>query len=173
MIHVGYRLSIGKPLFVLRRIVAAFFARVMRTSFARRHISPHFAPMQQRIYRLTGNRLQVSALLMPTLILHTVGARTGLPRETPLICFPEHGGRFLVAGSNWGKPHHPAWTANLMAHPDAEIVYKRRTIPVHATFLGDEEREAVWPQLEEQFPGYRKYEDAAERDVRVFRLSPR
>jgi deazaflavin-dependent oxidoreductase (nitroreductase family) len=158
---------------LLRRIVAAFFARVMRTSFAQRHISPHFAPMQQRIYRLTGNRLQISALLMPTLILHTVGAKSGLRRETPLICFPEDGGRFLVAGSNWGKPHHPAWTANLMANPDAEIVYKRRTIPVHAVLLSESEREQVWPQLEAQFPGYRKYEDVADRAVRVFLLTPR
>lgn len=129
--------------------------------------------MQQRIYRMTGNRLQISALLMPTLILHTVGAKSGLRRETPLICFPEDGGRFLVAGSNWGKPHHPAWTANLMAHPDAEIVYKRRTIAVHAVLLSESEREEVWPQLEAQFPGYRRYEDVADRAVRVFRLTPR
>lgn len=173
MIHVRYGLSIGNPLLLLRGIVAAFFARVMRTSFAQRHISPHFAPMQQRIYRLTGNRLQISALLMPTLILHTIGAKSGLRRETPLICFPEDGGRFLVAGSNWGKPHHPAWTANLIAHPDADIVYKRRAIPIHGELLGDAEREAVWPKLEAQFPGYRKYEDTAAREVRVFRLTPR
>jgi deazaflavin-dependent oxidoreductase (nitroreductase family) len=157
----------------LRRAVVAFFARVMRTQFAQRHISPHFAPMQQWIYHRTGNRLQISALLMPTLILYTTGAKSGKRRETPLICFPEDGGRLLVAGSNWGKPHHPAWTANLMAHPDAEVVYKRRSIRVHAELLSAAEREAVWPQLEAQFPGYRKYEDTAEREVRVFRLTPR
>jgi deazaflavin-dependent oxidoreductase (nitroreductase family) len=158
---------------VLRRIVAAFFARVMRTSFAQRRISPHFATMQQRIYRLTGDRLQISALLMPTLILHTTGAKSGRPHETPLICFPESGGRFLIAGSNWGKATHPAWTANLIKRPDVEIVYKRRRIAVHAELLDAAEREAVWPKLEAQFPGYRKYETAGGRELRIFRLTPR
>lgn len=144
----------------------------MRTSFAQRYLSPHFASLQQRVYKLTGNRLQISALLMPTLILHTTGAKSGLRRETPLICFPERDGRFLIAGSNWGKAHHPAWTANLIAHPHIEVVYKRRTIPMHATMLDAVEREAVWPCLEAQFPGYRKYEDTAGRHVRVFRLTP-
>jgi len=157
----------------LRRVVAAFFARVMRTRFARRFLSPHFASVQQRIYRLTGNRLQISALLMPTLILHTTGAKTGLRRETPLICFPEDGGTFLIAGSNWGHSHHPAWTANLIAHPDVDVVRKRRTIRMHAELLAGDEREAVWPLLESQFPGYRRYEQTAAREVRVFRLTPR
>ena len=157
----------------LRRIVATFFARVMRTRFARRFLSPHFAGVQQRVYRLTGNRLQISALLMPTLILHTTGAKSGLRRETPLICFPEDGGTFLVAGSNWGHAHHPAWTANLIAHPDVDVVRKRRTILVHAQLLAGDEREAAWPLLESQFPGYRRYEQTAAREVRIFRLTPR
>ena len=153
--------------------VALFFATIMRTPFAQRIISPHFAPLQQRLYRLTGNRFQISALLAPTLILHTVGARTGQPRETPLLTWPEPGGTFLVAGSNWGKPHHPAWTANLIAHPDVDVVYKRRTIPMRARLLDDPaEREAVWPVLEAQFPSYRQYEVTAGRDVRIFRLVP-
>ena len=157
----------------MRLLVTAMFARIMRTGFAQRHISPHFAPVQQRIYRLTGGRVQISALLVPTLILYTTGAKSGQRRETPLICFAEGDGRFLVAGSNWGKPHHPAWTANLLAHPDAEIVYKRRAVPVRSELLEDPEREAIWPLLESQFPGYRKYEQTASREVRVFRLTPR
>ncbi|MDT4938689.1 MAG: hypothetical protein QOG80_2360 [Pseudonocardiales bacterium] len=156
-----------------RSVVSAFFARVMRTEFARRYLSPHFATVQQRLYRVTGNRFQISALLQPTLILITTGARTGLRRETPLICWPQEDGGFLVAGSNWGHAHHPAWTANLIAHPDVEIVYKRRTAPMHAVMFEGDEREAVWPVLESQFPGYRKYEQTASREVRVFRLTPR
>ena len=158
---------------LVKRWVAAFFSRVMRTQFAQRHISPHFAPLQQWLYRKTGNRFQISALLAPTLILWTTGAKSGQRRETPLLCWPEDGGSFLVSGSNWGKPHHPAWTANLLAHPDAEITYKRRTFSVHATLLDGDERASIWPVLEKQFPGYRQYEVTAGRPVRVFRLTPR
>jgi deazaflavin-dependent oxidoreductase (nitroreductase family) len=157
----------------LKRLIAAFFSRVMRTRFAHRFVSPYFARLQQWLYHRTGNRFQISALLAPTLILHTTGAKTGQRRETPLLCWPEPDGSFVVSGSNWGKARHPAWTANLVAQPKAEITYKRRTFPVLAVLLDGAEREAIWPVLEKQFPSYRQYEVVAERRVRIFRLSPR
>jgi len=157
-----------------RWFVALFFSKLMRTSFARKHVSPHFAPMQQWLYRKSGGRFQISALLAPTLILYTIGAKSGQRRETPLLTWPETGGTFLIAGSNWGKETHPAWTGNLIAHPDVDVIYKRRTIAMHATLIEDPAaREAVWPVLEAQFPTYREYETTAGRQVRIFRLTPR
>ena len=44
--------------------------------------------------------------------------------------------------------------------------------PGHA-LLDDAEREATWPKLERNWPGYRKYEVTAGRTLRVFRLTPR
>ena len=154
--------------------VALIFSRLMRTPFAQRFISPHFAPLQQRLYRLTRGRFQISALLAPTIILHTVGAKSGLARETPLLTWPEPDGSFLVAGSNWGKPAHPAWTHNLIAHPDVDVVYRRGVVPMRAEQITDTaEREQVWPVLEAQFPTYRQYENTAGRQVRIFRLRAR
>lgn len=158
---------------VVQRLVAAFFSRVMRTRFAQRYLSPHVAPMQQRLYRLTGRRFQISALLVPTLVLVTTGAKSGLRRETPLMCWPEDGGTYLVAGSNWGQSAHPAWTANLLAHADIEIIYKRKHLPMRAALLTGEARAAVWPVLEKQWPRYRDYEVVAGRELRIFRLTPR
>jgi deazaflavin-dependent oxidoreductase (nitroreductase family) len=157
----------------LRLLLAGFFSRLMRTSFAHRVFTPYIAPVQMWLYRRTGGRFQLSALLLPALLLVTTGAKSGLRRETPLMCLPQPDGSYLVSGSNWGQPHHPAWTANLIAHPDAEIVFKRRTIPVHARLLDGSEREAAWAQLEAQFPDYRGYERKAGRPVRIFRLEPR
>ena len=45
-----------------RWFVALFFSKLMRTSFARKHISPHFAPMQQWLLRL--RRRGVSVLVV-------------------------------------------------------------------------------------------------------------
>ena len=42
--------------------------------------------------RLTGRRVQVSALLVPSLVLHTIGARSGQPREAPLMYTPDGAG---------------------------------------------------------------------------------
>lgn len=156
----------------LRALLAGRFSRLMRTPFAHRLLLPVIPPLQLRLYRWTGGRFQLSALLLPSLVLTTTGARTGQRRETPLACWPQPDGSYLVAGSNWGQPHHPAWTANLMAHPDADIVVARRSLPVHAELLTGDERQAAWPVLEARFPGYRQYEVQAGREIRIFRLIP-
>lgn len=157
----------------LRAWVAGVFSRLMRTSFARRVFTPYVAPVQLWLYRRTGGRFQLSALLVPSLVLVTTGAKSGLRRETPLMCLPRPDGSYLVGGSNWGQPHHPAWTANLLAHPDVEIVISRRTVPVRGRLLEGDERETAWSLLEAQFPGYREYEAQAGRRIRIFSLEPR
>ena len=127
--------------------------------------------LDKALYRVTGGRLKLSAPAMPSLMLFTTGAKSGLRRETPLICFPQPDGTWYIAGSNFGLEHHPAWTANLIANPDAEIHYRRELIPVRARLLDAAETEAVWPVLEEAWPGYRDYEKTALRGIRIFRLT--
>jgi deazaflavin-dependent oxidoreductase (nitroreductase family) len=78
----------------------------------------------------------------------------------------------LVTGSNFARQGHPAWTANLAAHPDAAVTVKGRRIPVHATRIPNDEIEAVWAYIERQWPGYRGYERASGRTLRIFRLVP-
>jgi deazaflavin-dependent oxidoreductase (nitroreductase family) len=157
----------------IRGLLAAFFSRLMRTRFAHRVFLPHMAPVQMWLYRRTGGRFQLSALLLPSLVLVSTGAKSGLRRETPLMCLPRRDGSYLVAGSNWGQEHHPAWTANLLANPDVEIVVSRRTIPVRARLVEGDERERAWTEIEAQFPRYREYETQAQRRIRIFSLQPR
>lgn len=157
----------------LKLLLAGFFSRTMRSRFAHRVFTPYIAALQLRLYRLTGGRFQLSALIVPSLVLVTTGAKSGLRRETPLMCWPQPDGTYLVCGSNWGQPTHPGWTANLLARPEAEIVVARRTVPVRARLLEGAEREACWPVLERQWPDYREYERQAGRRIRIFRLEPR
>ena len=157
----------------VRRLLAAFFSRLMRTSFAHRVFTPLIAPMHLRLYRLTRGRFHFSALLVPSLVLISTGAKSGLRRETPLMCWPRPDGSYLVCGSNWGRPEHPAWTSNLLANPDAHIVVSRHQVPVRAELLQGADRDAAWPVLEAQWPRYREYERRAERPLRIFRLIPR
>jgi deazaflavin-dependent oxidoreductase (nitroreductase family) len=157
----------------LRVLVAGFFSRLMRTRPMQRYFAPFFPGLQMRLYKWSGGRFQLSALLVPSLVLIHVGSRTGQRRETPLICWPQRDGSYLIAGSNWGQANHPAWTGNLLAHPQAEIVIARRHRQVEAELLVGAEREAAWPILEAQWPGYRDYERQAGREIRIFRLVPR
>ena len=127
--------------------------------------------LDRALFKISGGRLKLSAPAMPSLMLFTTGAKSGLRRETPLICFPQPDGTWFIAGSNFGLEHHPAWTANLIANPDAEIHYSRELIPVRTRLLDEAETEATWPLLEEAWPGYRDYEKTALRGTRIFHLA--
>ncbi len=120
---------------------------------------------------ITCGRLQLSSALVPSLTIRTTGAKSGLVRETVLMCMPD-GKDFVVVGSNFGDELHPAWTANLLAHPEALVRHRGRVSRVVAELITGEEREAVWTDLEEQWPDYRAYEVDAGRELRIFRLRP-
>ncbi len=143
-----------------------------RTAFFRRIGPTVMPPLERAMKRLTGGRVQLSGLGVPTLVLHTIGARSGIERDTVLMYCPD-GAEFLVTGSNFARDAHPAWTANLLAHPEVAVSVGGRRVPVRSRMLDDDEREATWPKLERNWPGYRKYEVTAGRTLRVFRLTPR
>lgn len=154
-------------------VVRAAVAPLTRTRLFRRFLGPALLPPFERVVSfLSGGRVQVSGLLVPSLVLHTVGAKSGLPRDVALMYTPDGQGRAIVAGTNFASGRHPAWTVNLRAHPDAAITVRGRRMPVRASVVPDAERDAVWARIERQWPGYRTYERDSGRTVRLFRLQP-
>ncbi|WP_345752933.1 nitroreductase family deazaflavin-dependent oxidoreductase [Microbacterium rhizophilus] len=152
--------------------VRSALAPVTRTRVFR-WIGPIALPVAERIVRaLSGGRAQVSGLLVPSLTLHTVGARSGDFRASELMYTPDGSGSALVAGTNFARGRHPGWTHNLIAHPEAEIEVRGRRYAVVATRIDTDpdEREAAWERIQRQWPGYRAYEHDSGRQVRLFRL---
>ncbi|WP_227820082.1 YhjD/YihY/BrkB family envelope integrity protein [Agromyces aureus] len=155
------------------RIVRSMVAPLTRTRVFRAVAPKLLPPIESTLGRLTGGRVQLSALLVPSLVLHTVGAKSGEARDTPLMYTPDGHGRAIVAGTTFAMAHHPGWTYNLMRVPDAAITVRGRELPVHATLIDDDlEREAAWATIQAQWPGYRAYERDSGRVVRLFRLQP-
>ncbi|MFI1797805.1 nitroreductase family deazaflavin-dependent oxidoreductase [Streptomyces sp. NPDC020379] len=143
-------------------------------AFAR--IAPHVVPALDRaVHRLSGGKSMLSARLLPSVVLTSTGARTGQRRRTPLACMREGdpASAWVLIGSNFGRPGHPAWTANLLAHPDAEISWKGRDIPVRARLLSGTERAAAWAAVVRFWPPYARYQARVEREIRLFRLERR
>ncbi|MEU1850444.1 nitroreductase family deazaflavin-dependent oxidoreductase [Streptomyces sp. NPDC019990] len=138
--------------------------------FAR--VAPHVLPALDRaVHRLTRGKVLLSAQLLPGVVLTSTGARSGRSRRTPLACMPEDGGRgWILVGSNFGRPGHPAWSHNLLAHPDAEISWKGRDIPVTARLLQGQERAEAWQAVLAFWPPYAAYQTRVDREIRVFRL---
>ncbi|WP_274559743.1 nitroreductase family deazaflavin-dependent oxidoreductase [Streptomyces spiramyceticus] len=141
-------------------------------------IAPHFIPaMDRAVHRLTRGKVMLSAQMLPGVILTAKGAKSGLPRTTPLACMPEgdggSAGTWILIGSNFGRPGHPAWTANLLAHPDVGISWRGQDIRVRARLLEGEEREAVWRAVLMFWPPYATYQTRVDRQIRLFRLERR
>lgn len=153
-------------------VVRAVFAPLARTRWWRKLAPVVMPPMERFVSRISGGRAHLTDFLVPSLVLHTVGARSGEPRDASLMYTPDGKGRAIVAGTNWAGAKHPAWTANLLAHPDAEITVRGRRIAVHATLIPDADREATWALLEAQWPDYRTYERDSGRTARIFLLQP-
>lgn len=138
-----------------------------------RWIGPRLLPPVERVIgALSGGRVQLSALLVPSLVLHTIGAKSGAVRDTALMYTPDGRGRAIVAGTSFARDRHPGWTYNLLAHPDAAITVRGVRMPVRASLIGGDERDAAWARIEAQWPGYRAYERESGRVVRLFRLQP-
>ena len=157
---------------VLPRLLRRPVAWLSRTRLFRA-LGPRIMPALERATRrLTGGRTPLSGALVPSLVLHTVGARTGQVRRTELMYCPD-GDDMLVTGSNFARDTHPAWTANLLAHPNAAVDVRGRRIEVTAALVPADRREETWALLERNWPGYRGYERAAGRELRIFRLTPR
>ena len=157
---------------MLPRFLRPPVAAISRTRLFRR-MGPKVMPRLERATRvINGGRTPLSGAIVPSLVLHTLGARSGEPRRTELMYCPD-GADMLIVGSNFAGAQHPAWTANLAVHPDAFVEVKGRRIDVLATRVPDAEREATWVKLERNWPGYRGYERTAGRDLRIFRLTPR
>ncbi len=160
---------IAKP---LRRLLRLLLAPLTRTRLFRA-AGPRLLPPIERVFAaLSGGRVQLSAVLVPSLVLHTTGAKSGLTRDVPLMYTPDGQGRAIVAGTNFAGEHHPAWTTNLLAHPDAAITVRGKRMLVNASLIPGQERDAAWARIESQWPGYRAYERESHRTVRLFRLQP-
>lgn len=146
---------------VLRLAASPWFARV----------APSVVPRFDRfVHRVTGGRTTLSAGMVPTVLLTTTGARSGQPRTVPLACVPD-GDDLYVVGSNFGRERHPAWSANLIAHPRARASFAGREFEVDAHRLAPHEQAEMWPRLVEVWPAYDVYAQRSGRDLRTFRLS--
>jgi deazaflavin-dependent oxidoreductase (nitroreductase family) len=130
-------------------------------------------PVDRRIHQLTGGRWSVTgSKQLPSLLITTTGRKSGLPRTQPLL-YVIDGDAYVVIGSNWGQAHHPAWTANLLAHPAARLTVDGREVDVRASLATGAERERLWQLLLTVWPPYATYARRAEnREIRIFRLAP-
>lgn len=148
-------------------------AEPRRNAFDRlRGIRRVVRPVEAVQVRWFGRSALSTVFRTSALVLHTTGRRSGRERATPLAYLRDDDGCLLVVGGAGGQARIPDWVANLRADPRAAVTVDRRRFAVAAAELEGEERSAVWPRLEQEWPQIASYQRRAGRLVPVFRLTP-
>lgn len=129
-------------------------------------------PVDRVLLPLTRGRFTLSRVVYPTLLLTTLGAKSGQPRDTPLVYFRD-GERIVLVASNYGAERHPGWYHNLRKHPRAIITLGGRSAPYLAREAAGAERDALWREAVAFYAGYEAYaRRAAPRPIPVMVLEP-
>jgi deazaflavin-dependent oxidoreductase (nitroreductase family) len=114
------------------------------------------------LLRVTAGRLG-TGLLLPTALLQTRGARTGLVRRNAVIYFHD-GERVTIVASQAGRPGNPSWFYNALANPDVLLGGK----PFRAEIVEDEtSRTRLWELADRVFPAFASYRESAARAGRT------
>jgi len=133
------------------------------------HVATHIDPV---LMRLSGGRANVTGT-DAVVILHHVGAKTGKPRQTPLLYFNEGPDVILIAG-NGGAARNPAWLHNLRTNPNVELWVGKRGGLYRARIANPEERALLWPKANALYAGYGAYQElAGDREIPIVICSPR
>lgn len=99
-----------------------------------------------------------------TLLLRTVGAKSGKERLSPLI-YGDIGGEFVIVGSRGGAPEHPSWYHNIRS--GGEVAFQVATQAFRAAWREPQgaERDKVWAFMADIFPPYLDYQSKTERPI--------
>jgi len=135
-----------------------------------------FLRVHDKIYQATngriGHRLPGAP---PSLLLHTVGAKTGQSRTTTLS-YARDGDDYLVVASKGGDPKAPGWYHNLKANPEIEINVgpKRFAVTARPVLPDDPDYARMWNIVNTNNANrYIEYQKKTSRPIPVVVLTPK
>ncbi|MEQ1888874.1 MAG: nitroreductase family deazaflavin-dependent oxidoreductase [Alphaproteobacteria bacterium] len=102
----------------------------------------------------------------PTLLLTTVGRKTGQQRTMPLI-YGKVGANHIVIGSKGGSESHAAWYYNLLANPVVQVQVATEHFTARARIATGDERAQIWKHMLTVYPPYQDYQNKTAREIPV------
>jgi deazaflavin-dependent oxidoreductase (nitroreductase family) len=102
----------------------------------------------------------------PVVLLTTTGAKSGLPRVSPLVALID-GDTPVVFASKGGAPTDPDWYRNLVADPVVTVEYGTETFTATARIATGAERNALYERQVAVAPQFGEYAKATTREIPV------
>jgi F420H(2)-dependent quinone reductase len=136
-------------------------------------VLPRVLQVHDVVYQRTNGWIGHRTLGIPSLLLHTVGAKTGQPR-TASLSYARDGDDYLIVASKGGDPKAPGWYHNLKADPNVEINVgpKRFDVIARPVLPADPDYARLW-QIVNKNNGnrYEAYQKKTSRPIPVVVLS--
>lgn len=110
----------------------------------------------------------------PLILITTEGRHSHRPRTSP-VTYLRDGGRYLIFGSNLGRPAHPGWYHNLLASPQVTMEIGAgdghiRTLSAVAAVLHGTERDRLYERQSVISPAFAGYQEKTSRTIPVIAL---
>ncbi|MEV6346417.1 nitroreductase/quinone reductase family protein [Actinoplanes sp. NPDC051851] len=104
-------------------------------------------------------------------LLTTVGARTGLPRTSPVGWVEVDGDQVAVASAG-GGPVNPSWYHNIVANPWLTVEVDTDKYQALAEIPHGSAREELWQKVIAVAPGYADYQKQTSREIPLVIIKP-
>ncbi|MET1015256.1 MAG: nitroreductase/quinone reductase family protein [Leifsonia flava] len=122
-------------------------------------------------FRANGGDVSSRGFGRSLVLLHNIGAKSGVERVSPVMAIHDDPDTWLIAASKAGAHENPAWYHNLLAHPDVTIeTPDDGIVDVHADALTGPARDAAWARFLAKSPGFHQYEQRTSRTIPVLTL---
>ncbi len=129
------------------------------------------SPLDRLVVRISGGRLAPpSSLAVPTLLLTTVGRRTGEDRTVPLVYLRDRE-TYLVANARPAGERTNPWVLNIRSSGDGRIRVGKLATRVTVREFDRTEIEHWWPEFVAVWPAFAEHYAATDERY-VFSLEP-
>ncbi|MEM7466686.1 MAG: nitroreductase family deazaflavin-dependent oxidoreductase [Pseudomonadota bacterium] len=98
--------------------------------------------------------------LLPTLLLTTIGRKSGNESIMPLL-YGEVDGGYAIIASKGGHDSHPGWYHNLMAQDDVTVQVESDVFSATTRVAAGDERSKIWAQMVAMYPPFGDYQEKA------------
>jgi deazaflavin-dependent oxidoreductase (nitroreductase family) len=127
-----------------------------------------------RLYVRSDGRVGHRMLGVPTLLLRTIGRRSGATRTNALV-YARNGDDYLVVASNGGAGQAPGWLHNVRASADVELQVGRERRKARARIVepSDPDFDPLWRIVNENNSDrYSGYQQKTSRPIPVIAITP-
>ncbi|MGB9639489.1 MAG: nitroreductase family deazaflavin-dependent oxidoreductase [Anaerolineales bacterium] len=161
----------------INKIFQNTIKKISSTKLGAQILARILPPLDRWWFRTFSTKSTLTGIILgfPMVMVTTIGAKSGLPRTTPLLYIrdEENPATFALIATNFGQEKYPAWYFNLKANPRATCTLNGITQQYLAREITGEEYQHYWNLATNTYFGYQLYRQRIHtRPIPILLLEP-